>query len=108
MPKEEKSTENIEKEIKKVEVQEGIVAKNVVKRQPGFLYFVDKEGNVKKTKAKGKRRAKKIIKTVTVTETKAEKPKKEKKEKTKTVKTTVTKTEIKTKKKTEPGLEDIF
>jgi hypothetical protein len=89
--KEEKSTQKIEKEIKKVEVQEGIVAKNVIKRQPGYLYFVDKEGNVKKTKAKGKKpRTKVIKKTVTVTETKQP-------EKTK-----------KSKKKGEPSLDDIF
>ncbi len=120
MPKEEKSSEKIEKEIKKAEIQEGVVAKNVVTRQPGYLYFVDKEGNVKKTKARGKRKSKKIIKTVTVTETKPtakekpEKPKKTKKRKEKTekskskmVKTTVTKTEVK-KTKQEPSLDNLF
>jgi hypothetical protein len=129
MSEEEKSSEKIEKEIKKeekeiseLEKEDGIVAKNVIKRQPGYLYFVDKEGNVKKSKMShgGKRKSKKIIKTVTVTETKPtviEKPKKAKKNKEKTenkieretVKTTITKTEVKeSKKKKEPSLDDVF
>ncbi len=126
LKEEKKSSEKIEKEIKKeekeiseLEKEEGIVAKNVIKRQPGYLYFVDKEGNVKKSKMShgGKRKSKKIIKTVTVTETKptlVEKPKKSKKNKEKTekseiIKTTVTKTEVKeSKKKKEPSLDDVF
>ena len=114
MPKEEKSSEKVEKEIKKAEVQEGIVARNVVTRQPGYLYFVDKEGNVKKTKIKHEKKPKKIIKTVTITETKptvkkskSKKPSKKKTEKSQVIKTTVTKTEIKKSKK-EPSLDDIF
>jgi len=29
-----------------------IVARNAVKRQKGYLYFVDKDGNVRRTKMK--------------------------------------------------------
>jgi len=92
MPREEKSSEKVEKEIKKAEIKEKKIAK-----QP-------------KTKV--------IKKTVTITETKptpAEKPEKPKKtkkskektEKSKIIKTTVTKTEVKKSKK-DPSLDDIF
>jgi len=33
-----------------------IVAKNVVKRKEGMLYFVDKSGNVRETKMKWKKK----------------------------------------------------
>ena len=33
-----------------------IVAKNVVKRKKGMLYFVDKSGNVRETKMKWKKK----------------------------------------------------
>ena len=35
-----------------------IVAKNVIKRKPGKLYFVDKAGNVRETDMKWKRKRK--------------------------------------------------
>lgn len=33
-----------------------VVAKHVVKRRPGCLYFVDKSGSVRETEMKGKRK----------------------------------------------------
>lgn len=52
-----------------------IIAKKVVERKPGFLYYVDSEGNVceakmarggKKKKAAAKKPAKKVVKKKTV------------------------------------------
>lgn len=48
-----------------------IIVKDVVKRKPGFLYYVDGKGNVCEAKmARGKRGKKKAKKTATKKKTK--------------------------------------